>query len=263
MANKIRTIQDLEKLYYDPQYSDFITKIDAPVLSSTTGVYNAVYGAKVWAQFNQEANVWSALPKTPWTQSGWRVMTARAGSSADGGVAENGAIPDSIKPTFAEISCKPKTVAHSFNVSEVQDFLAKSGDDAIGDMDYLRGIMAVKHVEAINQQLLVDVDTLAGYGFESLDRVCSSYSEVSDATIALDAGDSDIYGLNRDAAATYADAYVDHNSGTDRFLTDTLITTAINTIKQQGGNTQVIITGYDSYTKIQALYSAQVRYDAL
>ena len=111
MAFTIRTIQDMEKLYYDVNNEDFIAKTDAPVLSTTTGVYNAVYGAKVWAQFNQEANAWSALPKIPWRQSGWRVMTARAGSSADGGVAENGAIPDSIKPTFAEISTKPKTVA--------------------------------------------------------------------------------------------------------------------------------------------------------
>ena len=260
MTGYIRTIQDLEEVYYG-KGATYIQKTDAPVISTTTGVYNAVYGAQTWALLNQEANAFGILPKYPWNKSGWRLITARAGTLGTGGVAENGTLPDTIKPTWVEVSTKPKTVAHTFNVSEVQEFLAtESDDDAIGDMAYMRQYMAVEHKEHINKMLLTDVDTLASNNFESIDRVCSSKSEV-DASLC-GANDADIYGLDRDGVTTY-DAYVSHNSGTDRTLTDSLIRTALYNIANNGGNTTVILTGHDTYSAIQGLYDPQVRYSVI
>lgn len=259
MAFRIRTIQDLERVYYGRDF-DFFQKADAPVLSTTTGVYNAIFGAQVWAQINQEANAWGLLPKVPWVRSGWRVLTVRAGSTADGGVAENAAIPDTIKPTFQEISTKPKTVAHTFDVSEIQDFLATSGDDAIGDMQFMRTVMGAKHREAMNQQLLVDFDTAAGDGLESLDRVAASDNE--ETSLSYTAGDADIYGIDR-SANSWSDAQISHASGTDRVLTDKLIRTMLNDIKNNGGNTTLILTGNDTMTSIQGLYDSQVQYNPL
>ena len=97
----IRTIQDMERMFYSNVGAEYITKTDAPVITSTTGVYNAVYGAMVWAALNQEANAFGILPKYPWVRSGWRVITARAGSTGDGGIVEDGTIPDTIKPDFS------------------------------------------------------------------------------------------------------------------------------------------------------------------
>ncbi len=262
MRGYIRTIEDLERLYYSAEGARYIAKADAPVLSTTTGVYKPIYGAQVWRQLNQADNAFGLLPKVPWIRSGWRVITARASSSVTGGVAENGAIPDSIKPSFQEVSTKPKTVAHVFNVSEVQQFLAKeSNDDAIGDLEFMRGYMAIEHKEQIDRMLLTDVDTLAGNNFESIDRVVSSYSEVSDATIGLDAGDADIYSIDRDTAASWADAYVNHNSGTDRALTDELIRTLLQNVYTNGGHPTLFLTGYDTYSAIQGLYNDQARYN--
>lgn len=271
---RVRTIQDLEKLYYsdrgimllseDDLRAPFITKADDPVMSTTTGVYNAIYGAEIWYQLNTEANLFGAIPKVPWGRSGWRVMTGRPSSGGAVGVAEAGTLPDSVQPSFQEVSTKPKTVATVFETSEVQEFLASQGeDDAYANMAQLRQVMGTLHKEALNIQLGTDVDTTAGYNFESLDRVISSYSEVSDTGIGLDAGDADIYGIDRDAAASWADANVYHNSGTDRDLTDELLRTALMNAYQQGANPTMWITGYDTYAKMQGLYETLVRYNVL
>ena len=58
-------------------------------------------------------------PKEVWGNSGWRVITTRAATSG-GGVAEDGALPDTIKPTLAAVFTKPKNAAHNFGVSEIQ-----------------------------------------------------------------------------------------------------------------------------------------------
>lgn len=269
---KIRTIEDLEKLYYSPAGIESITKADAPILTTTTGVYNPVYGAFAWAWLNQEANVFGALPKYPWTgRSGWRAITERATpSSGMGGISEGGTIPDSIKPTFVEISTKPKTVAHVFEVSEVQEFLAENGvDDAIGSIAQARTWMAIQHKEYINKMLMADVESQASGAsgnyagmdaMETLDRVVSSDSE-EDAFGGTYSGWYDIYGLDRDTE-TVNDAVVLHNSGTDRVLTDDLIRQLLAQIRQASGSEpDVFITGHDTYAEIQKIYSTYVRYN--
>ena len=264
MGFKANTIQELEELYYGAD----IAKVDAPVLSTTTGVFNTVFGKFIWDQFNQEANAFGLLPKTIWRQSGWRLATAKAGTSADGGIAEGGAIPDSIKRTFLEVTNTLKTVAHNFEVSEIQEYLASVDDDAAANLAEQMTSGAAKHKEAMNQQLLSDVSAdaagaTAAYtgrtGFETLDRVISSDSE-EDAFGGTYDGFFDIFGLDRDSATTF-DSVVSHNSGTDRNLTDSLIRTQIYDIKDNGGNTTVMLTGWDSHRVMIGLYSDQLRYN--
>lgn len=269
MTYKINTIEDLERLYYGGATMQLISKQDDPIKSTTAGVYNAIYGAQVWALLNQEANVFGVLPKYPWDKSGWRLQETRAGTTADGGTAEAGLIPETIKPTWKEVSTKPKTIAHTFEVSEVQQFLTEA-DDAIGDLEMMRGVMGVKHKEAINQQLLADVETEAGgasadytgtTAFETLDRAIASHSE----RVAFGGTYNnwyDIYGLDRDTETKY-DAYVDHASGTDRDLTDEIVRDALYNVKKNGGNTTVIVTGYDTYPRLIGLYTEIVRYNVL
>lgn len=268
----IVTIEDLEKLYYSKAGARFVQK-DAPVISTTTGVYNTVYGAQVWAQLNQEANAFGVLPKYPWTRSGFRVITARAASSG-GGVAENAALPATIKPTFAEVEVTPKTIAHTFDVSEVHEFLAaESEDDYFGAMAHMRPIMGLHHKEMINVALLTDVSTEASgasadraaadkYNFESIDRIVSNDSE-EDAFGGTYDNWFDIYAKDRDTATTGFEAYVSHNSGTDRALTDTLLRTLLWNCGYYGGNTSLFITRNDTYAAIQGMFEAQIRYNPL
>ncbi len=237
------------------------TKADADVTTGVTGVYNAIYGANAWIQANHEANAFGVLPKYAATKTGWRVITADAGSAADGGVAENGVIPDTTKPTYLEISAVPKTVAHSFSASEVQDAISEAGDDTTGTMPHLRNYFSSKHKLALNQQLLRDVDSTADTRMESIDRVVSSNAEVDN--IGLNAGDADIYGLDRDAAAAWHDAVVDDNSGVDRDLTDNLLLDLQDNTFEAGANSTFWLTGTDTYASIQALFEPQVRYQVL
>jgi len=264
MRGYLNTIEDMEKLYYSNKGAKFIQKADAPVLSTTTGVYNAIYGAEVWRQLNQADNAFGLLPKVPFLKSGWRVITARADAitTPTGGVAEGGALPETVKPTIKEISTKPKHVVRTFNNSIIQEYLSKvSNDDAVGDLEFLKAYFGIEHKEHIDAMLLQDVDTTANTNFESIDRVCSSYSEVSDSTLGIDANDADIYGQDRDAAASWADAYVNHNSGTDRSLTDALIRTLLTNVETNGGRPTFLLTGRDTYSDIQGLYGDQARYN--
>jgi len=252
---RLKTIGQLLHQYYGPH---MVTKVNAPVLSSTTGVFNAVFGAQAFSQLNNEANVFGLLPKRPWQKSGWRAITADAGSTADGGVPENATIPDTTKPTFFEIQATPKQVAHTFDVSFIHEGLVQKGDDAIGDMEFLRGYFSVKHAKAINQQLCVDADTLAGDNFESIDRVTGSFAGLI-TNLSYTAGDEDIYNIDR-SANSWADAVIDENGGADRFITDEIIRDHLATLENNGANTNLIITGSDTKSKIFGLYENQVRY---
>ena len=251
----IQTIEDMERLYYSNLGAQFVQK-DAPIISTTTGVYNAIYGAQVWSQLNHEANVFGALPKFPHTKSGWRIITVRPAASG-GGVAQNAALPATTKPTFLEVTTLPKTIAHNFDTSEVQEFLAaESDDDAFGALAQMRPIMGTHHKEMINIMLLSDFDTVVGDNIDSIDRVCSSASE---ETAVATAADMDMYGIDR-SAHTYYDAYVSHASGVDRSLTDLLIRTLNHNVGKQGGNTTFYSTGHDTYSSVQGVYDSYVRY---
>jgi hypothetical protein len=253
-----RTIQDLEDAFYGRGARD-IMKADAPVLTTTTGVYNAIYGAKSWLNMNLEANMFGVLRKEPWNQSGWRVIRTRGSATVTGGVSENATLPDTIKPTWQEIATKPKTVAHAFNTSEVQQFLG-GVDDSLGDtMEALREYMAKEHAEHINKMLLQNVTTLAGDNEESVDRVISSNNEVTNCG-DVDAGDSDIYSIDRDAAASWADAYVNENANVDRDLTLALVDSLFQNVWTNGGDPKFLFTGYDTNMRLEQLLQAQQRF---
>ncbi len=255
MTARLKTIGQLLEYYYGPQ---MVQKVNAPVLTTTTGVFNAIFGAVAFSQINNEANVFGLLPKRPWEKSGWRVITADAGSTADGGASQNATLPDTIKPTIQEITATVKQVVHSFDVSFIQEGLVnKSDDDALGDMEFLRGYFAVLHAKRINEQLLVDANTLAGDNFESVDRV--TFSAAAQSALSYTAGTDDIYGINR-GNNSWADAVVEHNSTSDRFVDDDLIRDTLATLENNGAQTNLIITGNDTKWRIFGLYENQVRY---
>jgi len=249
---RIKTMQDMEAAFYGGQIE--MEKAMAPIISSTTGVYQAVFGAKVWVNLNQEANLAGILPKKVWEKSGERLITARAAATG-GGYTENAALPDTIKPTFNTYSQKPKTIVHTFDVSETAQFLS-GVDDGLGDaMKVMREQIGTHHAEMMNIMLGTDNDTLAGTNLESLDRICGSYSEITGC--GQTAGDLDIFGLDRDAAASFADAQVSHNSNTDRPLELTLLNAEFNTIWKAKGKPKVLATGYETLTAINELMEPQ------
>jgi hypothetical protein len=278
----VRTITDMERYYYGAgnamgySYSGSeLLKADSPMLSTTGGTYQAIYGRKVWSQLNQEFNAFSILPKKPWDRSGWRVITARPNNDGvlHGGVAENATLPETVRPTFQHVAAKPKTIAHTFDMSETAIFLADK-DDGLGDIrSVMKEEMGKHHAEMVNKMLLTDVDTPAGNNFESLDRVTANDGGSGSTTglrtgqgsndHASAASDLDIYSIDR-SANSWSEAEVscatDAASSSHRVLTLDLMDEMFQKLWIRGGNPKVILTGYDTLMRIQQLLQSQQRF---
>ena len=265
--NYVRTITDMERYYYGAgnamgySYSGSeLLKADSPMLSTTAGTYQAIYGRKVWSQLNQEFNAFSILPKKPWDRSGWRVITGKPnGGALHGGVAENATLPDTVKPTFQHVAAKPKTVAHTFDMSETAIFLADR-DDGLGDIrSVLKEEMGKHHAEMVNKMLLTDVTTAAANNFESLDRVTPGNTSMTSGT-HYDSGDEDIYSIDRSANTwAFAEDEADGSSA-NRTLSLDHLDTLFQQIWERGGNPKVILTGYDTLMRLQQLLQSQQRF---
>jgi hypothetical protein len=251
MVERIRTIEELLAYYYGRDFD--IRKADDPFLTTTPGVYNPIYGAMAWAQLNYEANAFGVIPKSAWDRSGWRVITTKTSAS---GVPEGGVIPDSAKPNFQQISTRPKQIVRVFENSFVAENL-HNRDDAYLSFVAIMSVAMNEYKDSINRMLLVDNQTLAGNNFESIDRVVASNGEL--VTNSLAANSLDIYGLDRDAGPSFADAYVDTASSL-RSLTQAMIIAMINGVRENGGNPTFFLTGYSAYQKIITLYETQARY---
>jgi len=265
----VRTVTDMERYYYGAGnamgYSytgSELLKADSPMLSSTAGTYQAIYGRKVWSQLNQEFNAFSILPKKPWDRSGWRVITEKPNAGAvHGGVAENATLPETVKPTFQHVAAKPKTIAHTFDMSEVAVFLADK-DDGMGDIrSVLKEEMGKHHAEMVNGMLLATVDAPAGNNFESLDRVTSNAALMTTGTTHVSSNaDHDIYSISR-ANNTWSDAEVDvDSSNADRVLSLDQLDLLFQKIWKRGGNPKVMLTGYDTLMRLQQLLQSQQRF---
>jgi len=265
----VRTITDMERYYYGAgnamgySYSGSeLLKADSPMLSTTAGTYQAIYGRKVWSQLNQEFNAFSILPKRPWDRSGWRVITDKPNSGlVHGGVAENATLPETVRPIFQHIAAKPKTIAHTFDMSETAIFLADR-DDGLGDIRaVLKEEMGKHHAEMVNKMLLDDVDDKANNNFESLDRITAAHATMGQDTNWVDVvADLDIYSIDR-SGNSWSDAETNVGSGgTDRTLSLDQLDTLFQQIWERGGNPKVMLTGYDTLMRLQQLLQSQQRF---
>lgn len=250
-----------------------LLKADSPMLSTTGGAYQAIYGRKVWSQLNQEFNAFSILPKKPWDRSGWRVITEKPNNGAlHGGVAENATLPETVKPTFQHIGAKPKTIAHTFDMSETAIFLADR-DDGLGDIRaVLKEEMGKHHAEMVNKMLLGDVEAPAANNFESLDRITAADAGTTGLTglktsstnsHVSAASDLDIYSIDRSANSwshAEMDCAADTADASRRTFSLDHLDTLFQRIWERGGNPKVILTGYDTLMRLQQLLQSQQRF---
>ena len=190
MTGYFKTIGDLERATYGLGGDNLLkatgatTGIHAGHALATPGgdttLHNLVYGQKVWSMINREINALSILPKKPWKSSGWRIMSERAIGGADdtfavsdldslGGTAENAALSGitNVKPVYQNLHVSPKTVAHTFEISEVAQLMGGL-DDGIGDLiaNY-REEVGISHAESMNKMILQDLTDVAGTGIDA------------------------------------------------------------------------------------------------
>ena len=280
MAKQFRTIEEMEKFYYTEPLKviaekqgitvdelvaktkeealevESLTKA-APVITSTTGALNYVYGAQLWSSVCTEANAFGMLPKKPYDKGGYRAITAAAATTS-AGTSESGSVPASLKPTLAAVDVGLKTLSATTEISEVLSL--QEGKDDVATWGEMLAYAKDEFLNRVNRGLLTDNDTVASTNIESIDRIAGSYSEI--AGCSQTANDLDIYGIDRDGGAGWTDAYVSHASGTDRTFALSLLDTVIDGVAPYWKNrkNKVILTGYDTARRIQQLENPKATY---
>jgi len=145
-----------------------------------------------------------------------------------------------------------------FDASDLAKFLA-TVDDSIDAVGELRQNIGMYHISQLNEMLMTNATTAAGDNLESIDRMVSSYDEVTNCA-DIDAGDVDVYGVDRDTAVGWTDAVVNENADVDRVLTLKIIDETLKNVMTNGGKPKVILTGYDTLFEWQSLLEAQRRF---
>ena len=223
-----------------------------------TGYFNAMYGAAVFNQLNTKSEIFRLLPKEGWTQSGWRVLTARGTTTA--GQSEGAAFPTTDVPDITEVTATIKEVVTPWDVTTRAEFLAEADDGVKGLVAFLRREQAEAHTYYIDSQLTTDSDTPAGDDFESLDRI--PWTDAANTAVSNSAAtDADVWGASTGvdrSAVSWADGYVNHNSGTDRALTTAMLDAAIQNALENGVNYDdlLLLTGHDTMQDIKQLLNA-------
>lgn len=248
------TIEELQDAAY-AGLSD-VNKVDAPLVSNTTGTFNTVFGAEAWMQLNEKANMWGVLPKKPFQQSGFRIETAYPDTLGNGGRAETASLPDTIKPTFAEAELTIKRIQHTYSDSDIKELRFQSNDDDLGIAAIRRSVQSF-HIKTMNKMLSADAGTAAaGNNLESVDRVVSNQAEA-----VADTGNEanyDIYGFDRSAVTTF-DSNVVAQAGASLAKSD--IRGLLSTIDTASGDQpNVFICNNTVADVIEALYEDQIRY---
>lgn len=283
----VRTIYDLIDLNYNFLPAAMgkgagVSKADDPILSTTTGVHNDIYGSDVFALLNSEQNLWGILETRPWTKSGERIITefAEGGQSVSGtgGVAENASLPDTTKPTFGTFETDPRTIVHTFDVSQVEQLLAATDDDAISDDPFalLRQWFGAglpdqqqgggEHPKQMNAMLGADADGgVASNDLLTLDAIISNSAESS---IYTNADDNNVYGFDR-SAGEFESNVIENGGSNQTFHTD-LMDDALREVKQNSDknpqkNPQdyVWVTGHDTYQRIENEFTGKERLEPM
>jgi hypothetical protein len=195
-----------------------------------------------------------------WVRSGWRVKTAMATTTdTDIAITETSSLPSAVYPEIALVTASPKIQTEKFDVTDVVEALASvSADDVWGAAHQVRAEIGAEFIKLLNKQLLHKVAELssARNTFETIDRVVSKHGEVGNTD-----GWEDVYGLTR-TSGHWSEAYVNDNT-TERDLTDSLIRTLLTQTRTRGANTNLLLTGYDTYATLLGLYMSFVRYSPM
>jgi hypothetical protein len=197
-------IKELERLIS-------LNKIDDPLLTGTTNALNYIYGLKAAVTLPKiGAPVINALPKIAPNHVAFRTIEALSTAPTEDGIAEYGSFPETRKPTIGTIKIVPKTNSDTFDTSQLKNIQERVTDQYT--WTDLKNERAMEHVLKQETQALLINTTATSNRLTSLDKIVSSYDEVTNAG-GMTPGDSDVYNINRDAAATEYDSQVIHGSG--------------------------------------------------
>lgn len=236
---------------------------EASYTTSDGSIVNDIFGAALYVQSNLEAKFFGALPKVDRTGETIRTeqplpLTFRAAHSPPSlqTHSEGGSVPDGRTYSTEEVSADVKRSVAVVEQSDLQQIKAEIQDGVPFD--------ELTRVDQLFQDLAIDRDAIAAgvtanntnYSSRDkvteLDRVIASSDEESNADgvngTSLTDGDLDVYNIDR-SADTWADAFVDHNSGTLRQLTEDLMDSFLSGLFDFGSASRengFLLTGRDT-----------------
>lgn len=237
-----------------------------PMATSTTGVNNIIYGAMAEANIVQSQNTFSLMGKAVHEHSGFRALTT-ASSTALPGVAEGSGLPADVIADYAVVEVKAKDLHHGTAISHLQMNL-ENKDDVLSAANAVE-VERQQFYARLNSNLLYDVNDGApgAAHMNSLHSLIESYAHI-DASSGVAANSADFYNVDRDAAASWADAYVNYNTSaadTPRTFNlsylDECITEAgkarLPATSPYGGG--ILLTGHDTLNVLTQLVEGKQR----
>jgi len=265
--------------------------------TSTTDISSKVAGLVLYNNVNMNNPAMSVLPEVDRTgeesvnfDTDTPATTFRAifNPPSISGVAGGGSLPTAVTWDTRKVTADIQISAMAIETDFIIDIENRLGHDTVS-MEELMEVapdFAMRSVErdalmrAVNASGGTAGDTPA-YGNDdlllTLDRAISSQGEETNAddpnNDSYSNGDLDVYDITRQNTAdgesnesNWADAQVDHNSGTDRQLTGDLVNTWLDNLVDNSSaeyENLVLLTGRDSARVMSDLRESQFRGDAL
>lgn len=160
-SDVFHSIEDLENLLYSVRAVGEQIRADDPFTTTTPGLVNPRYGLNVWSQINYEKVPLEITPTDLYTQSGFIAHTKDQILPDNGGVSENGVMPELDKGDYVQIRLDPKIIAASAGETLKKELLASISDDTIGGMTFVRNRLAKVYTNAIATQVMRSAKEMA------------------------------------------------------------------------------------------------------
>ena len=262
---KIITLEDLENYHYGGLL------MGKTVTTGTDNAVQSLYGRRAWDQVNREHTLFSLLRKVAWSKSGWRVITDEDNNNPDYTL-EDGSIPEGEDPNFNKMAVDPASIAKRTTRSDIFD-MKSTLEDGVSPLEIAKWLDD-RHLQIINSELLKANEYVQNAnGLWSIDRLIASNAEYGYGNVAngavITANYLDVYGKDRDAAASYLDAQISGQSyvSGDRPLSLSLLNSVLRLIRTNSGryspSNMLILTHPDTAVDIDEICSKNQRYDQL
>jgi len=257
--------------------------------STDVGRTGRVFGQVLWQQANTKTPWYGMFPKmtgeAPSDIASPRPMNYRAVFNPPEmtSPAEGGQWGDPVEFSSREVEIQPHHSTMRFEGTVLQDLFAQIQDNVpfenlteIGEEYFQREL----ETGGIARPVMSSTDSGTQYQdtdvLTMIDRVVASADEEANATdpngTELADGDLDVYNIDRsdtgasgDNEGNWADSEVNHNGGTLRQLTLSIVDETIEALEQAGTGTDnlVMFTGTDTARVISELNGDKFRADAL
>src|SRR3990167_7383996 len=106
-----QSMEEFLAQWYNPRqtirFNPATGSVSKAITTSSTGVFNAVYGKNLFMQYNTKIDGFGILPEFPWSNSGIRVISARVATTG-GGIAQGATVPAASDPSFVEADITAK-----------------------------------------------------------------------------------------------------------------------------------------------------------